>query len=56
MDKVPRSIDATFLDAEGRECYNHTGSYGIGVERTVAAYIEQNNGERELSGVRDETI
>lgn len=44
--KYAETLDAKFLDAEGRENVIIMGSYGIGVERTVAAYIEQNNDEK----------
>lgn len=40
------ALDAKFLDADGKENVLIMGSYGIGVERTVAAYIEQNNDEK----------
>lgn len=40
------ALNAKFLDAEGKENVIIMGSYGIGVERTVAAYIEQNNDEK----------
>lgn len=44
--KFSEALNATFLDAEGKENVIIMGSYGIGVERTVAAYIEQNNDEK----------
>lgn len=44
--KYAESLGATFLDAEGKENPVIMGSYGIGVERTAASYIEQNNDEK----------
>lgn len=44
--KYAVALGATFLDAEGKENPLIMGSYGIGVERTAAAYIEQNNDEK----------
>lgn len=44
--KYAEALNATFLDAEGKENPVIMGSYGIGVERTTAAYIEQNNDEK----------
>lgn len=43
--KYSRSMGATFLDADGKECFMVMGCYGIGVSRTVAAAIEQNHDE-----------
>ncbi|MEO8666228.1 MAG: proline--tRNA ligase [Ignavibacteria bacterium] len=40
--KYSEALGAKFLDAEGKENPIIMGSYGIGVERTTAAYIEQN--------------
>ena len=36
-------MHATFLDEDGREKFFEMGCYGIGVGRTMAAAIEQNN-------------
>ncbi|MEO6696088.1 MAG: proline--tRNA ligase [Ignavibacteria bacterium] len=44
--KYAEALGATFLDAEGKENPLIMGSYGIGVERTAAAFIEQNNDEK----------
>ncbi len=44
--KYAESLGATFLDAEGKENPLIMGSYGIGVERTAASYIEQNNDDK----------
>ncbi len=44
--KYAEALGATFLDAEGKENPVIMGSYGIGVERTAASYIEQNNDEK----------
>ena len=44
--KYAEALGAKFLDAEGKENPLIMGSYGIGVERTAASFIEQNNDER----------
>ncbi len=41
--KYTKSMGATVLDKDGKEVYPIMGSYGIGVERILAAAIEQNN-------------
>jgi prolyl-tRNA synthetase len=41
--KYAKSMGATVLDKEGKEVAPIMGSYGIGVERILAAAIEQNN-------------
>ena len=41
--KYSKSMNATFLDQEGKEKRMVMGCYGIGIGRTVAAAIEQNN-------------
>ena len=41
--KYSQALNATFLDAEGKEQTIFMGCYGIGVGRTVAAAIEQNH-------------
>jgi prolyl-tRNA synthetase len=41
--KYSRAMNATFLDADGKERFMVMGCYGIGVSRTVAAAIEQNH-------------
>jgi len=41
--KYSKSMHAVFLDEQGEEKYFFMGCYGIGVARTVAAAIEQNN-------------
>jgi prolyl-tRNA synthetase len=41
--KYSKSMNATFLDQEGKEKHMVMGCYGIGIGRTVAAAIEQNN-------------
>ena len=43
--KYSQALGATFLDAQGQEQVIFMGCYGIGVGRTVAAAIEQNNDE-----------
>ncbi len=41
--KYSQSMNATYLDAEGKEQVMVMGCYGIGVTRTMAAAIEQNH-------------
>jgi len=41
--KYAKSMGATVLDKDGKEVTPIMGSYGIGVERILAAAIEQNN-------------
>jgi len=41
--KYSKSLKATYLDSEGKEQTIFMGCYGIGIGRTVAACIEQNN-------------
>lgn len=43
--KYSEKLDATFLDNNGKSRPMFMGCYGIGVTRTVAAYIEQNHDE-----------
>jgi prolyl-tRNA synthetase len=45
-DKYSKAMHATYLDKNGREQYMVMGCYGIGVGRTVAAIIEQNNDDK----------
>ena len=44
--KYSQAMNATFLDAQGKECLAVMGCYGIGVGRSAAASIEQNHDER----------
>ena len=44
--KYTKSMHMTYLDKEGNEQYPIMGCYGIGVGRTMAAAIEQNNDEQ----------
>lgn len=44
--KYSEALGAKFLDADGKENPVIMGSYGIGVERTTASFIEQNNDEK----------
>lgn len=44
--KYSQSMNATFLDENGREQHMIMGCYGIGVSRVVAACIEQNHDEQ----------
>lgn len=43
--KYSTALNATYLDADGREQVIFMGCYGIGIGRTVAAAIEQNHDE-----------
>lgn len=44
--KYSQAMGATFLDEKGKEQPFYMGCYGIGVGRTMAAAIEQNNDEQ----------
>ena len=44
-DKYTKAFSMSYLDEEGKEKYPIMGCYGIGVERTAAAIIEQNHDE-----------
>jgi prolyl-tRNA synthetase len=44
--KYSQTMNATFLDAQGKESLAVMGCYGIGVGRSAAASIEQNHDER----------
>lgn len=44
--KYSKTMNATFLDENGKEQYFIMGSYGIGITRTVTAVIEQNYDEK----------
>ncbi len=44
--KYSEAMNATFLDADGRETLAIMGCYGIGVSRTAAAAIEQNHDDK----------
>ena len=43
--KYSKALNATYLDADGKEQIIFMGCYGIGISRTVAACIEQNHDE-----------
>ncbi|BCS53918.1 proline--tRNA ligase [Geobacter sp. SVR] len=43
--KYSQALNATYLDADGKEQTIFMGCYGIGIGRTVAAAIEQNHDE-----------
>jgi prolyl-tRNA synthetase len=43
--KYSKALNATFLDKNGREAPIIMGCYGIGIDRTVAAAIEQSHDE-----------
>ena len=44
-DKYSKAMNASILDAQGKDSVMTMGCYGIGVSRVVAAAIEQNNDE-----------
>ena len=44
--KYSKSMDATFLDEDGKPKHFEMGCYGIGITRLPAAAIEQNHDER----------
>lgn len=44
-DKYSKALNATYLDETGKSKVMEMGCYGIGVSRTMAAAIEQNNDE-----------
>ena len=44
-DKYSKAMNATVLDKDGKSVFLEMGCYGIGISRTVAAAIEQNNDE-----------
>ena len=44
--KYSESMGANYLDEKGKEHPIVMGSYGIGVERVMACYIEQNNDDK----------
>ncbi|RNC63079.1 MAG: Proline--tRNA ligase [Candidatus Dichloromethanomonas elyunquensis] len=43
--KYSEKLDAAYLDDKGKEQLIYMGCYGVGVSRTMAAAIEQNNDE-----------
>lgn len=44
-DKYSKALNASFLDENGKSKIMEMGCYGIGVSRTMASAIEQNNDE-----------
>lgn len=44
-DKYSKSMNATYLDKDGKEQPFIMGCYGVGVTRTLAAIVEQHNDE-----------
>lgn len=52
--KYSEALGATFLDEDGNEKPIIMGSYGIGVERLMACYIEQHNDENGI--IWDKTL
>jgi prolyl-tRNA synthetase len=45
-DRYSKSLNATFLDRDGKSQPYQMGTYGIGVSRLVAAVIEQNHDDK----------
>lgn len=45
-DKYSKAVDFTFLDKDNKQQYPIMGSYGIGIERVMASYVEQNSDEK----------
>ncbi|SMB94043.1 prolyl-tRNA synthetase [Desulfonispora thiosulfatigenes DSM 11270] len=43
--RYSEALNATYLDSNGKKQIIHMGCYGIGVSRTLAATVEQNNDE-----------
>jgi len=43
--RYSESMDATYLDANGKKQHFFMGCYGVGISRSLAAVIEQNNDE-----------
>ncbi|MGE5432778.1 MAG: proline--tRNA ligase [Syntrophomonadaceae bacterium] len=52
--KYSEAMGATFLDEQGKVNPIIMGSYGIGVERVIACYIEQHNDEKGI--IWDKTL
>lgn len=44
-DKYSKSMNATYKDENGNDCFYTMGCYGVGVTRTMQAVIEQHNDE-----------
>ena len=44
--KYSESLDAKYLDENGKDQYFYMGSYGIGVTRSVTAIVEQNHDDK----------
>jgi prolyl-tRNA synthetase len=44
-DKYSRTMNATYLDKDGKEQYFLMGCYGVGISRTLAAVVEQHSDE-----------
>lgn len=42
-DKYSRTMNATYLDKDGKEQYFLMGCYGVGISRTLAAVVEQHH-------------
>ena len=47
-DKYSKSLNLKYLDKDNQEKYPVMGCYGIGIERVMASYVEQNNDEKGL--------
>ena len=44
-EKYAKAVDFTFLDKDNERQYPIMGSYGIGIERVMASYVEQHHDE-----------
>ncbi len=44
-EKYAKAVDFTFLDKNNERKYPIMGSYGIGIERVMASFVEQHNDE-----------
>ena len=45
-DKYSKAVNFTYLDKNNEQQYPIMGSYGIGIERVMASYVEQHNDEK----------
>ncbi len=45
-DKYSKAVNFTYLDKNNEQQYAIMGSYGIGIERVMASYVEQHNDEK----------
>ncbi|MDP8219309.1 MAG: proline--tRNA ligase [Candidatus Theseobacter exili] len=49
--KYSKSLGATFLDENGKDKPAVMGCYGVGVSRTIAAFVEQNSDEAGITWI-----